>query len=88
MKSFATYIENLISTFTPDLIRKLPRASHLSDRPIFIVGMPRSGTTLVEQILASHPYVYGGGELTDINSIAFRMLKIQETGQFSIDGIR
>ncbi len=32
--------------------------------PIFIVGMPRSGTTLVEQILASHPRVFGGGELT------------------------
>lgn len=32
-------------------------------RPVFIVGMPRSGTTLVEQILASHPDVFGGGEL-------------------------
>jgi mannose/cellobiose epimerase-like protein (N-acyl-D-glucosamine 2-epimerase family)/Tfp pilus assembly protein PilF len=35
-----------------------------SDRPVFIVGMPRSGTTLVEQILASHPAVFGAGELT------------------------
>ena len=34
-----------------------------SPKPIFIVGMPRSGTTLVEQILASHPQVYGAGEL-------------------------
>ena len=39
--------------------------SGLPDKaPIFIVGMPRSGTTLVEQILASHPRVFGGGELT------------------------
>jgi len=37
-----------------------------SERPVFIVGMPRSGTTLVEQILASHPLVYGAGELTAI----------------------
>jgi tetratricopeptide (TPR) repeat protein len=34
-----------------------------SDRPVFIVGMPRSGTTLAEQILASHPQVYGADEL-------------------------
>ena len=35
-----------------------------SKRPVFIVGMPRSGTSLVEQILASHPAVFGAGELT------------------------
>ena len=40
-----------------------------SDRPVFIVGMPRSGTTLVEQILASHPQVYGADELTTIFDI-------------------
>ena len=34
-----------------------------SDLPVFIVGMPRSGTSLVEQILASHPAVFGAGEL-------------------------
>jgi len=34
-----------------------------SARPVFIVGMPRSGTSLAEQILASHPYVFGAGEL-------------------------
>ena len=37
-----------------------------SERPVFIVGMPRSGTSLVEQILASHPRVFGAGELPDI----------------------
>ncbi len=37
--------------------------------PVFIVGMPRSGTTLVEQILASHPKVYGAGEIDDIERI-------------------
>ena len=35
-----------------------------SIKPIFIVGMPRSGTTLVEQIISSHPEVYGAGELS------------------------
>ena len=37
--------------------------------PIFIVGMPRSGTSLVEQILASHPDVYGAGELKDLGKV-------------------
>jgi len=41
-----------------------------SDRPVFIVGMPRSGTSLTEQILASHPAVYGAGELPFWNDAA------------------
>jgi tetratricopeptide (TPR) repeat protein len=41
-----------------------------SQLPVFIVGMPRSGTTLVEQIIASHPQVYGCGELADMNNMA------------------
>ncbi len=40
-----------------------PEGGDPSDRPVFIIGMPRSGTSLVEQILASHPRVHGGGEL-------------------------
>jgi Flp pilus assembly protein TadD len=40
-----------------------------SQRPVFIVGLPRSGTTLTEQILASHPRVFGAGELQDIPKI-------------------
>jgi tetratricopeptide (TPR) repeat protein len=38
--------------------------------PIFIIGMPRSGSTLIEQILASHPLVEGLGELTDLGEVA------------------
>ena len=41
-----------------------------SSRPVFILGMPRSGTSLVEQILASHPDAWGAGELTFWNSVA------------------
>ncbi len=40
-----------------------------SELPVFVVGMPRSGTTLLQQILASHPQVYGAGELSDIADI-------------------
>ena len=41
-----------------------------SGQPVFIIGLPRSGTSLVEQILASHPEVHGAGELTDIGRLA------------------
>jgi tetratricopeptide (TPR) repeat protein len=43
-----------------------------SERPVFIVGMPRSGTSLVEQILASHSAVFGAGELTAMSATAIR----------------
>jgi tetratricopeptide (TPR) repeat protein len=49
--------------FTPDLIRTKAGGGDPSAAPIFILGMPRSGTTLVEQIIASHPMVHGAGEL-------------------------
>ena len=37
--------------------------------PIFVIGMPRSGTTLIEQIIASHPMVHGAGELQTFNDV-------------------
>lgn len=63
-------VNNTIATFRPDRMRSLPKAQTTSDRPVFIVGMPRSGTSLVEQILASHPHIFGAGELNDINQYA------------------
>jgi tetratricopeptide (TPR) repeat protein len=51
------------AVFTAELIRSAGDLGHPSRLPIFIVGMPRSGTTLVEQIIASHASVFGGGEL-------------------------
>lgn len=52
---------------------------HPDTSVIFIVGMPRSGTTLVEQILASHPDVHGSGELTALSDIA-HSLRADKTG--------
>ena len=60
------YFEEIKSKDTEQSVNK--RQAPVSDiQPIFIVGMPRSGTSLVEQILASHPQVYGAGELNTIS---------------------
>ena len=59
----ARWMAQIAGTFTPDLLARLAGAGDPSDLPIFVLGMPRSGTSLVEQILASHPKVHGAGEL-------------------------
>ena len=69
-KAYAGHVDAIIATFTADFLRQAPRAAARADHLIFIVGMPRSGTTLVEQILDSHPQVYGCGELSDIGDMA------------------
>jgi len=51
-------------------LRSLPHAAHGSARPVFIVGMPRSGTSLIEQVLASHPAIFGAGELEHLPRLA------------------
>ena len=63
------FAERTMAVFTPELFRDKAGIGADSERPVFIVGMPRSGTTLVEQILASHPDAAGAGELEDIRFI-------------------
>lgn len=66
-------MERAKAVFLPDTFAGATLPVSVSPRMIFIVGLPRSGTTLTEQILASHPGVFGAGELPDIPRIA-RML--------------
>lgn len=61
-------VEDLIGTFSEEAFAELPRSTNPSAKPIFIVGMPRSGTTLLEQIISCHPGVHAGGEMTHIES--------------------
>lgn len=61
--------DDLIEAFDKSKIDRRPRASNRSRLPVFIVGMPRSGTSLLEQILASHPEVHGAGELEAIHQM-------------------
>jgi len=65
--------------FTDEFIKKYKPYGFESDLPVFILGMPRSGTTLTEQIVSSHPGVYGAGELHDLGNT------LRELGPLEID---
>jgi tetratricopeptide (TPR) repeat protein len=63
------WVDRLIGICDAAYFRSIAGLGCDSERPVFIVGMPRSGTSLVEQILASHPDVYGCGELAEISRL-------------------
>lgn len=65
-------VDGLIASYTSEFFNERRRFGVGSDQPVFIVGLPRSGTTLTEQILAAHPLLHGAGELTDLPRIAAR----------------
>lgn len=65
-------IHGLRKYFTPERTSRWRGWGHPSERPIFVLGVPRSGTTLVEQILSSHPQVEDGGELTAFEEVVGR----------------
>jgi tetratricopeptide (TPR) repeat protein len=65
----ASFTQRLIDAFNQDLFTSKAKTGSPSPAPVFIVGMLRSGTTLTEQILASHPDVHGHGELDYIRQI-------------------
>jgi tetratricopeptide (TPR) repeat protein len=62
-------VDRLIAVFTPEHFARVRGFGVDSDLPIFVIGMMRSGTTLAEQILASHPLVHGAGELRAVSQI-------------------
>jgi tetratricopeptide (TPR) repeat protein len=63
------WMAEIAEAFSPTLMKAKAEIGARSDIPIFVVGMPRSGTTLVEQILASHPMAHGAGELRRLQSL-------------------
>jgi tetratricopeptide (TPR) repeat protein len=65
--------DRIRAIFTRAVMQERRGVGYYSSVPIFIIGMPRSGTTLVEQMLASHPKVFGAGELTDFQDAAVRV---------------
>ena len=62
-------IHALKQLYKSESIRKLSALGSESVRPVFIVGLPRTGTSLTEQIIASHPQTHGAGELNDLSNL-------------------
>ncbi|MGQ0594051.1 MAG: tetratricopeptide repeat-containing sulfotransferase family protein [Gammaproteobacteria bacterium] len=67
-------IDGIIGTYTAEFFREHRRLGLGNDQPVFIVGLPRSGTTLIEQILAAHPWLHGAGELPALSRVATQAL--------------
>lgn len=68
--------DQIIKAYSPERLKNIRKVGALGDdeyTPIIIVGMPRSGTTLTEQIIASHPMCNGAGELPDIIDLAHKI---------------
>jgi len=72
-EGFSRAVDRLIEVSTREALEGTPRARDASELPVLVVGMPRSGTTLVEQIIASHPEGAGASELGDITKLVMEL---------------
>ena len=69
-EAMVAQFDEITSAFTADVFEGLKDAGSSTDAPVFVVGMPRSGTTLTEQILSSHALAAGAGELIKMDQIS------------------
>jgi tetratricopeptide (TPR) repeat protein len=80
-RKHAEFVSSILEVFTPALFERFKGLGDPTTKPIFIVGMIRSGTTLTEQIISSHPQVYGAGELETIKNIALAIPRAVKSGK-------
>ena len=78
------HVERSIAFFTAELFAARAGQGCAAADPIFIVGLPRAGSTLIEQILASHPAIEGTSELPDIPAIARRLGGRKSSGDVTL----
>lgn len=74
-------IDRLIETFTEERIRSFDSGACNSIEPIFVIGMPRTGTTLVERIIGSHSDVNSAGELPNFSQVMTKMVREKTAGR-------
>lgn len=82
MNQYRDMFDRIEAVFTPENLIRLPRAEPISPTPVFILGMPRSGTTLVERLLAAHPQVTAGGEIDYMRRVLRRSVERQTRQAF------
>ncbi len=64
------FLKQSIASYTPEFMNSLAGAGIGDEQMIFVVGMPRSGTSLVEQVISSHPQAHGAGELRNLQALS------------------
>lgn len=69
----AQVVSSLIETFSRELFSSINVTGNDTEQPLFIIGMERAGTTLVEQIVSNHPRVYAAGELPTLSRLAAKL---------------
>ena len=79
--AFNFEIDRMIARCTPDFIAQTAELGRPDETPVLIIGMPRSGTTLVEQIISMHPEVAGGGELNFWNEQGAAWVRTSADGE-------
>ncbi|UDL91516.1 sulfotransferase [Mesorhizobium sp. PAMC28654] len=70
LEFYRRWVDSMIDIFSPEMLAARAGYGSPSEVPVFVLGMPRSGTTLTEQICASHPDVHGAGELSKLSRTA------------------
>jgi len=86
ISALASCVDSLITAWTPERVAAMPRAKDISDLPIYIIGMPRSGSSLLEQVLSGCTEIAPGGERADI-PLAARDLLYPEGGMHADAGV-
>ena len=78
---YTNLIDGLIDVFSKKFIAEKSRHGNRSELPVFIAGMPRSGTTPVEQIIDAHPNAHGAGELREIEETAAKLQRVIDSSE-------